>query len=268
MSKLGPLKIDERKNIHLADIDPDDTSLAPGGTEETRIASEALCAKLGDLQELLFAGHRHKLLVVLQGMDTSGKDGTVRHVMNGVSPQSVRVTSFKKPTEQEADHDYLWRVHAAAPGKGEIAIFNRSHYAEVLVVRVHQLVPEKVWKKRYGQIRDFEEMLAENGVTILKFFLHISRDEQRQRLQARLDDATKRWKFQHGDLEERRLWDDYQRAYEDAIGKTSTKLAPWIIVPANAKWYRNWLVARTIVHELEELKMTYPQPDLSGERIE
>jgi PPK2 family polyphosphate:nucleotide phosphotransferase len=268
MSKLGPLKIDERKNVRLADIDPDDTSLAPGGKEETRAASEALCAKLGDLQELLFAGHHHKLLVVLQGMDTSGKDGTVRHVMNGVSPQSVRVTSFKKPMEQEADHDYLWRVHAAVPGNGEIAIFNRSHYEEVLVVRVHKLVPEKVWKKRYGQIRDFEEMLAENGITILKFFLHISRDEQRKRLQARLDDPTKRWKFQHGDVEERRLWDDYQRAYEDAIGKTSTKSAPWIIVPANAKWYRNWLVARTIVQELEELKMTYPQPDLSGETID
>src|SRR5258708_21264769 len=146
MSRLGPLKIDERKSVHLADIDPDDTSLAPGGKEETRVASEALCAKLGDLQELLFAGHHHKLLVVLQGMDTSGKDGTVRHVMSGVSPQSVRVTSFKKPTDQEAGHDYLWRGHAAAPGTGEIAIFNRSHYEEVLIVRVHQLVPEKAWK--------------------------------------------------------------------------------------------------------------------------
>lgn len=231
MSKLGHLKIDERKTVHLDGIDPDDTSLAPGGKEETRVASEALAVKLGNLQELLFAGHRHKLLVVLQGMDTSGKDGTVRHVMSGVSPQSVRVTSFKKPSEPEADHDFLWRVHAAVPGKGEIAIFNRSHYEEVLIVRVHELVPEKVWKKHYGQIRDFEEMLTDNGVTILKFFLHISRDEQRRRLQARLDDPTKRWKFQHGDIEERRLWDDYQSAYEDAIGKTSTKTAPWIIVP-------------------------------------
>src|ERR1700682_2731118 len=268
MSKLGHLKIAERKNVHLDYIDPDDTSLAPGGKEETHVASEALCAKIGRLQELLFAGHRHKLLVVLQGMDTSGKDGTVRHVMSGVSPQSVRVTSFKKPTEIEADHDYLWRVHAAVPAKGEIAIFNRSHYEDVLVVRVHELVPEKAWKKRYGQIRDFEEMLVPNGVIIRKFFPHISSDEQRLRLQARLDDPTKRWKFQHGDLAERRLWDDYQRAYEDAIGKTSPKSAPWIVVPANAKWYRNWLVARTIVQELEELKMTYPQPDLSGEKIE
>src|SRR5258708_23112288 len=151
-------------------------------------------------------------------MYTTGKDGTVLHFKNGVSPQNVRVTSFKKPAQQEADHDSLWRVHAAAPGKGEIAIFNRSHYEEVLVVRVHQLVPEKVWKKRYGQIRNFEEMLSENGVTILKFFLHISRDEQRQRLQARLADATKRWKVQHGDLDELRLWDDYPRRYTDAIG--------------------------------------------------
>src|SRR6266852_4200622 len=222
---MSKLRIKPGAKVDLRDFDPDDTSIAPGDKEECIAKSERLAVRLGELQELLFAEHKHKLLIVLQGMDTSGKDGTVRHVMNGVSPQSVRVTSFKKPAEQEADHDYLWRVHAAAPGKGEIAIFNRSHYEEVLIVRVHELVPEKVWKKRYGEIRDFEEMLAENGVTILKFFLHISRDEQRRRLQARLDDPTKRWKFQHGDIEERKLWDEYQRAYEDAIGKTSTKHA-------------------------------------------
>jgi PPK2 family polyphosphate:nucleotide phosphotransferase len=264
MSKLGKLTIEESCKVCLDDYDPDDTSLAPGNKAETNEASEKLHARIDELQELLFAEHRHKLLIVLQGMDTSGKDGVVRHVLSGVSPQSVRVTSFKKPTEVELSHDYLWRVHAALPGDGEIGIFNRSHYEDVLVVRVHELVPEKAWSKRYGQIRDFEEMLAENGMTILKFFLHISRDEQRERLQARLDDPKKRWKFQHGDIEERKLWDDYQRAYEDAIGKTATQHAPWIIVPANAKWYRNWIVATAMVKALEKLEMKYPQPDLSG----
>ena len=268
MPKLGKFEIHDLTKIRLADYDPDDTSLAPGGKEETEGASDALCSRIDELQELLFAEHRHKLLVVLQGMDTSGKDGTVRHVMRSVSPQSVRVTAFKKPTEVELDHDYLWRVHAATPGNGEIGIFNRSHYEEVLVVRVHALVPEEVWKKRYEQIRDFEKMLAQNGATILKFFLHISREEQRKRLQKRLDDPKKRWKFQHGDIEERKFWDDYQRAYEDAIGETATKKAPWIIVPANKKWYRNWIVAHTIVRTLEKLDMKYPQPDLSGEVIE
>ncbi len=265
--KLGKLKIDERQNVKLDDIDPDDTSLADGKSEAVQ-ALDRLATKLDELQELLFAGQTHKLLVVLQGMDTSGKDGTVRHVMRGVSPQSVRVTSFKKPTAEELAHDYLWRIHAAVPSNGEIVIFNRSHYEDVLVVRVHELVAKSVWKKRYGQIRDFEEMLVESGVTVLKFFLHISKEEQRKRLEARLADSKKRWKFQHGDIEERKRWDDYQQAYEDAIGRTATKHAPWIIVPANAKWYRNWLIASTLVDTLEKLDMQYPAPDLSAEVVE
>lgn len=266
--KLGKLKLDERCDIHLDDYDADDTSLAEGGKEQAREEMEQLAAKVDELQELLFAEQKHKLLIVLQGMDTSGKDGTVRHVMRGVSPQGVRVTSFKKPTEIELAHDYLWRIHAAVPAKGEIGIFNRSHYEDVLVVRVHDLVPKDVWKKRYGQIRDFEEMLVESGTTILKFFLHISKDEQRKRLEARLADPKKRWKFQHGDLEERKLWSDYQQAYEDAIGKTATKHAPWIIVPANAKWYRNWLIASVLVDTMKKLDMHYPAPDLSAEVVE
>src|SRR5579872_1900124 len=218
---LKKLKIRPESPVDLSKLDPADTSLASGKKDETNEESEKLSERLVDLQELLFAEHKHKLLVVLQGMDTSGKDGTVRHVMRGVSPQACRAVSFKQPTEPEVEHDFLWRIHAHVPGAGEIAIFNRSHYEDVLVVRVHDLVPEKIWRKRYDQINDFERMLSESGTTILKFFLHISRDEQRERLQARLDDQTKRWKFQHGDIEERKLWNHYTKAYEAALEKTS-----------------------------------------------
>ncbi len=256
------------KSIRIRDLDPDDTSACPGDKERTIAASAKLQARIGELQELLYAGHQHKLLVILQGMDTSGKDGAVRHVMSEVSLQGVRVVSFKKPTEVELDHDYLWRVHREVPAAGEIVVFNRSHYEDVLIVRVHSLVPKAVWSKRYDQINDFERMLAENGVTILKFFLHISPEEQRERLQARLDDPTKRWKFQHGDLDERKLWNDYMRAYDDALDRTSTKWAPWTIVPSNRKWVRNWIVARKIVDALEKLKMKYTAPDLKGVVIE
>ena len=265
---MEKLRIKPGSKIDLRDFDPADTSLAPGNKEETHAKSDKLCAKLTDLQELLFAEHKHRLLVVLQGMDTSGKDGTVRHVMSGVSPQSVRAVSFKKPTEAELDHDFLWRIHAQVPASGEIVIFNRSHYEDVLVVRVHQLVHEKIWRKRYAQINEFERMLSESGTTILKFFLHISRDEQRERLQARLDDPTKRWKFQHGDIEERKLWGDYMKAYEDAIEKTSTDWAPWTIVPADKKWFRNYVVAKTVVDTLEDFDMKYPEPDLKAEKID
>jgi PPK2 family polyphosphate:nucleotide phosphotransferase len=267
MPTIKKLRVKPGK-FNLDDWDPDDTSLAPGGKAETAEASDEIGERLPELQELLYAEHRRKLLVVLQGMDTSGKDGTIRHVMRGISPQSVRVTSFKKPTETELDHDYLWRVHQAVPGAGEIGIFNRSHYEDVLVVRVHELVPARAWKARYEQINDFERMLAENGTTILKFFLHISREEQLERLQSRIEDPTKRWKFQHGDIEERKLWDQYQKAYEDAIRKTATDYAPWYVVPANAKWYRNWVVGSVIVRTLEGMKMKYPQPDLTGVKIE
>ena len=265
---MEKLRIKTGSKVDLRDFDPDDTSLAPGDKEETNAKSDKLAGKLTDLQELLFAEHKHKLLVILQGMDTSGKDGTVRHVMSGVSPQSVRAVSFKKPSEIELEHDFLWRIHRHVPASGEIVIFNRSQYEDVLVVRVHQLVHEKIWRKRYAQINEFERMLTESGTTILKFFLHISRDEQRKRLQARLDDPTKRWKFQHGDIEERKLWGHYMTAYEDALEKTSTEWAPWTIVPADKKWFRNYVVAKTIVDTLENFDMKYPQPDLRAETID
>jgi len=261
------LRVKPGEKVRLGGFDPEGTGFAPGDKDETNEKSEQLVARLCDLQELLFAEHRHKLLIVLQGMDTSGKDGTVRHVMRGVSPLSVRAVSFKKPTQVELDHDYLWRVHAQTPAAGEIIIFNRSHYEDVLVVRVHKLVPEKVWRKRYAHIRDFERMLSDEGTIVLKFFLHISREEQRQRLQARIDDPTKRWKFQHGDIEERKLWNQYTKAYEDALSETSTDNAPWFVVPANKKWFRNYVVAKTIVDTLEELDMKYPNPDLLVKEI-
>jgi len=256
------------KRLRLDDYDPDDTSAFEGGKKECAAINAAIQKRIGELQELLFAQHEHKVLIVLQGMDTSGKDGTVRHVMADSSPQNMRVVSFKKPTQPELDHDYLWRIHAQVPASGEIVIFNRSHYEDVLIVRVHSDRGQKFWEKRFRQINDFERMLAENGTLILKFFLHISRKEQRERLQARIDDPTKRWKFQHTDLDERKLWDDYMRAYEEALSATSTDRAPWTIVPADHKWYRNYVVGKTIVDALEELKMKYPEPDLSAERVE
>jgi PPK2 family polyphosphate:nucleotide phosphotransferase len=251
------------RKVDLDDIDPADISLAPGKAE-AREASAATQVRLAQLQELLYATHDQKVLIVLQGMDTSGKDGTVRHVMGGFNPAGTRVVSFKKPSLEELDHDYLWRVHHLVPGKGEVVVFNRSHYEDVLVVRVHGLVPKAVWRKRYDHINAFEQMLVDEGTVILKFFLHISRDEQRARLQARIDNPRKRWKFEHGDIEERKLWKDYQRAYEDALSRTSTEVAPWCIVPANQKWYRNYIVGSVLADALESLNLRYPEIDLSG----
>jgi PPK2 family polyphosphate:nucleotide phosphotransferase len=260
---MNKYRVRPGQGVDLDDYDPDDTHLIPGGKEEAREKNSAIQARLAQLQELLYAGHEWKLLIVLQGMDTSGKDGTIRHVMGGFNPSGTRVASFRKPTIDELDHDYLWRVHRQVPAKGEVVVFNRSHYEDVLVVLVHSLVPRAVWKRRYDQIRCFEQTLSEEGCIILKFFLHISKDEQRKRLQARLDDPTKRWKFQPGDLEERALWNDYRKAYEAALSKTSTEEAPWYVVPANQKWYRNYIVGSVIVDALERLDIKYPDPDLS-----
>jgi PPK2 family polyphosphate:nucleotide phosphotransferase len=244
-----------------------DTSDDGGLAEvEGREILKTLRKTLEEYQELLYADHRHALLVVLQAMDTGGKDGTIRRVFEGVNPVGVKVASFKRPTDTELAHDYLWRVHPHTPGKGEITIFNRSHYEDVLVVRVKNLVEPDRWSRRYQQIVDFERMLVEEGTTIRKFFLHISKDEQRQRLQERIDDPEKRWKFHEGDLEERKLWDDYQQAYADMLGRTSTERAPWYVVPADRKWYRDLVVTTILVETLESLDLTYPQPDtdLSG----
>jgi PPK2 family polyphosphate:nucleotide phosphotransferase len=253
--------------INLAKFDPSETGDFDGGKDEGEAHTTKLITKLMDLQEVLYAEHQQKILIILQGIDTGGKDGTIKHVFEGVNPQGVRVASFKAPTAEELDHDYLWRVHKQVPGKGEIVIFNRSHYEDVLVVRVHNLVPEEVWKKRYDQINAFEKMLAETGTTILKFFLYISKDEQKERLQARLDDPTKTWKFNPDDLKERELWNEYLQAYEAVLNKTSTAWAPWYIVPANRKWYRDFMVASVLVDTLEGLDMKYPTPKFDPKTI-
>jgi PPK2 family polyphosphate:nucleotide phosphotransferase len=252
--------------VHLRDYDPDDTGPYQH-REDAGSDLERDRARLFDLQEILYAQAQRSLLIVLQAMDTGGKDGTISHVMGGMNPQGCQVASFKQPTPEELSHDFLWRVHQCTPGRGQIAIFNRSHYEDVLVVRVHNLkaasnlVPESVWRQRYNQINEFEELLVESGTTILKFFLHISKEEQKERLQARLDDPTKQWKFRADDLKERALWDDYMAAYEDALSRCSTEIAPWFIVPANRKWYRNVVVARIIVEALEGLDLRYPDPE-------
>lgn len=251
-------RIKPGSSVKLADWDTEDDRGFEDGKEGVEERLLELNKELESLQELLFAEGKHKLLVVLQGMDTSGKDGTIRHVFEGVNPLGVRVASFKAPTPEELAHDYLWRVHKQTPGRGEIVIFNRSHYEDVLVVRVHELAPPEVWRRRYDQINDFEHLLVEEGTTVLKFFLHIDKDEQKKRLQERLDDPEKHWKFNVGDLKERALWRDYEKAYEDVLSKTSTDWAPWYIVPANRKWYRNLVIASVIVKTLKGLDMRYP----------
>lgn len=267
MAKLKDFRLDSGDGVRLKNFDPADTSLAPGGKHDTAPKSVELQRRIGELQELLFAEHEHKLLVILQGMDTSGKDGTVKHVFAEASLSGVSVTSFGKPSVEELEHDYLWRIHRNTPGTGKIGVFNRSHYEDVLVVRVHNLVPPDVWKLRYDHINAFEKMLVESGTLVMKFFLNISRDEQKERLQARIDDPTKRWKYEHGDLEERKLWDSYMDAYESVLQKTSTEWAPWHVIPADKKWYRNYVVSRFLVDALDALEMKWPAPDLSAEKV-
>ncbi|MEI7989045.1 MAG: polyphosphate kinase 2 family protein [Chloroflexota bacterium] len=258
------------EKIDLKHFDAGDTSAFSGDKTIAQKKLLKLNKELEALQELLYAEHKHKVLIVLQGMDTSGKDGTVRHVFEGVNPQGVRVASFKAPTIEELDHDYLWRIHQQIPAKGEIVIFNRSHYEDVLIVRVHNLAPHEIWKRRYEQISRFEHMLSEEGTIILKFYLHIDADEQKKRLQERLEDPTKHWKFSSSDLQERKLWDNYMDAYEDALIKTSSSWAPWYVVPANKKWYRNLVIASIIVDTLKNLNMKYPEnlENLEGIKIE
>lgn len=247
--------VSHKKKIKLADFDPADTRGIAGDKEEARARLLTLTEQLEELQELLAAEHKHSVLVILQGMDTSGKDGVIRRVFEGVNPQGVRVASFKVPTPIEADHDYLWRHHLQTPGKGEIIIHNRSHYENVLVVRVHSMVPDKVWKKRYFQMAEFERLLVEEGTTVLKFFLHISKEEQKQRLLDRLADPAKHWKFSPGDLKERALWDQYMECYEDMLNKTSTPWAPWWIVPSDKKWARDLLISTVLVNTLKGFKI-------------
>ena len=252
--------------LHLEDHDPGYTA---GFQSKKDVAKELgrNRERLRELQGVLWAEGKHALLIVLQAMDAGGKDGTIRHVFRGVNPQGCSVTSFKAPTPEELAHDYLWRIHKAAPRKGYIGIFNRSHYEDVLVVRVHNLVPESVWRKRYEQINHFEKLLAESGVTILKFFLHISREEQKSRFEARLQNPAKNWKFSMGDMAERAYWDEYMRAFEEALSRCSTPWAPWYVIPADHKWFRNLTVSRIIVEALEKLDMHYPPPLPNADQI-
>ena len=254
------------ERLSLADVDPDESEHYRKKKDVLK-ELEAQRKRIRDLQERLYAENRQGLLVVLQAMDTGGKDGTIKHVFGGVNPQGCRISSFKAPSAEEANHDFLWRYHKSAPARGRIGIFNRSHYEDVLVVRVKGIVPEEVWRERYGLINAFERNLASNGITVLKFFLHISKDEQKRRLESRLADPDKRWKFSKNDIKERAFWDDYQAAFEDAINECSTDHAPWYVVPANKKWYRNLVVARTIADTLEALDPQFPPAEQGLENV-
>ncbi len=244
----------------LTAIDPGDTEGAPGDRSATEEEATALAERLADLQGRLWAEAKRSLLVVLQAMDAGGKDGTVKRVFRAMNPMGIEATAFKAPNDAELAHDFLWRIHGALPERGKVGIFNRSHYEDVLVVRVAELVPEAVWRPRYDAIRCFEEMLTSEGTNVVKLFLHISREEQAERFRARLGDPAKNWKFNAGDLEVRARWDDYREAYADAMEETSTARAPWYVVPADRKWYRDWAVSRILVDALEAMDPRYPPP--------
>ena len=252
--------------FRLSSRDPDSTPGIRNKAEGAELLMKNL-ARIDELQFSLYAEHRRSLLIVLQAMDAGGKDGTIRSLAAAFNPQGCRVTSFKVPSSEEADHDFLWRIWKAVPGKGEVGIFNRSHYEDVLVVRVHQLVPESVWSARYDQINGFERHLSDNGTTILKFFLHISKDEQKQRFIERIKDPRKGWKYSPRDLEERALWDDYQAAYEQALRRCNTVAAPWFVIPANRNWYRNAAVSQIVVDTLEQMAPRIPKAVIDRKNI-
>ncbi len=255
--------------LDLGAVDPRDPVGAPGDKDETNEATALLGIRLAELQERLWAEGTRSVLLVLQALDAGGKDGTVKHVLRSVNPAGARVTSFKAPTEEERAHDFLWRVHQGVPAAGEVGVFNRSHYEDVLVVRVDELVPEEVWRPRYDAIWAWEAHLAASGTEIIKVHLHISPEEQAERLQARLDDPTKHWKFRVADLDVRTQWDEYRAAYTEAIERTTTDEAPWYVVPADRKWYRNWAVSTILVDHLERLDPQYPEcpDDLTGVEV-
>ncbi len=256
---IEKLKAGPGARFKLSKFEADDTHGVSKGQAARALPGHV--EKLAALHDLLYAEHRRSLLIVLQGMDAAGKDGTIKHVMSGVNPQGCAVTSFKQPSAIELDHDFLWRIHAAVPGKGTIGIFNRSHYEDVLVARVHELVPPAVWKKRYDEINAFEKILTDNNVHILKFFLHMSSKEQRKRFDERLSDPRKNWKASAADFKEREYWDRYQGAYEEALTKCGTKNAPWYVIPSDHRWFRNFAVGEIVVRELESCKMRYPTAD-------
>lgn len=258
MKKTGIVCVAPNDKVNLKKIDPDQTGDYES-KEEGREAQAKMVEQIVEWQEKLYAEDKRALLLVFQATDTGGKDGAIRHLLTGINPAGVRVASFKVPSTNELEHDFLWRIHQAAPARGMIGVWNRSHYEDVLVTRVHGIIDKKTWQKRYEHINAFEQMLTDAGTTILKFYLHISKDEQKERLQARLDNPDKLWKFSSGDLEERNYWDDYQKAFEDALQNCSTKAAPWFIVPANHKWARDVAIADCVLATLKKMKPEFPK---------
>ena len=267
MSLSKKLRVPPGTTVSLDQWDPADTH---GWKKDARMEKELTesIRKLDALQYVMYAERKHALLVVLQGMDGAGKDGTIRHVMTGLNPQGCRVTPFKVPTPEEASHDFLWRVHRAVPPLGDIGIFNRSHYEDVLVARVHNLVPKAVWSRRYDDINAFEALLAEQGVVIVKCFLHISKEEQKERFEDRINDKDKQWKLSAADFAERKYWGAYQKAFEDALSKCSTERALWYVIPADKKWFRNLAVCRILVETLEGLRMKFPKPSVDISKLD
>jgi PPK2 family polyphosphate:nucleotide phosphotransferase len=267
MSLSRKLRVPPGTTVSLDQWDPADTL---GWTKDERMEAELTesIRRLDALQYVMYAERKHALLVVLQGIDGAGKDGTIRHVMTGLNPQGCRVTSFKAPTAEEAAHDFLWRIHRAVPRLGDIGIFNRSHYEDVLIARVHDLVPKAVWSRRYGDINAFEALLAEAGVVIVKCFLHISKEEQKERFEDRIADKDKQWKLSAADFAERKYWGAYRKAFEDALSKCSTEQAPWYVVPADKKWFRNLAVCRILVDRLEGLRMKFPKPSVDIAKLD
>lgn len=264
---INDLKVKPDTKLDLSNHDPSATPSFDGDKKQGQARLKVLNARLEELQDLLWAEGKNRVLFVIQAMDAGGKDGTIRHVFDGVNPSGVKVASFKKPSSKELAHDYLWRAHSQVPGDGELTIFNRSHYEDVLVVRVLELVPKKRWERRYKHIVDFEQMLVDEGTTIIKIFLHISKDEQKERLQARLDEPEKNWKFEIGDLESRSHWDAYHDAFEEALARTSTEESPWYIIPANRKWYRNIAVSEIMIQTLEGLNMKFPDAEKGLDQV-
>lgn len=266
MTTDSPYLVHPGKKFRLKDIATDDNGRFKHKDDAAEEVAKNL-RKLDELQEVMYADAEHALLVVFQAMDGGGKDGAIDHVFSGVNPQGCSVTSFKVPSSIEKSHDFLWRCHSAAPGRGMIGIFNRSHYEAVLVERVMKLAPEKVWSRRFDHINAFEKLLADEGTTILKFYLHISKEEQKERMEARLADPRKNWKFNTGDLKTRSQWDEYMEAYEDILNKCSTRAAPWYVVPSDKKWFRNWVISDTIVRTLKRMHMKYPVPEAGLDKV-
>lgn len=266
MNYYNKFIVQPNKKVSLKDIDPDFTGELESHEKGLAIIQKNI-EKIDNLQYLLYANGEKSLLVVFQALDAAGKDGVIRHVFSGMNPQGTKVASFKQPEKEEAGHDFLWRIHQRVPGKGEVVVFNRSHYEDVLVVRVHKLVPKSVWSERYQMINDFEQLLGSNGTKIIKFYLHISQEEQLARFKQRLEDPSRNWKITDADYSERELWSQYIEAYEEALEKTSTKHAPWFVIPANHKWYRNLAVSEIIAETLDKMNLKIPSTHVDLEEI-